>query len=100
MVEYAVEIAPVAARDIDEAFDYVAFRLENPQAAFDLTDAIYLGIGGLSSMPERFPRWRREPMRSRGVRVLAVRNFNVFYTVDRPGRRVSVIRVIYNRRDV
>ena len=100
MVEYAVEITPRAARDIDEAFDYIAFHLENPQAAFDLTDAIYLGIGGLSSMPERFPRWRREPMKSRGVRVLGVRNFNVFYTVDKTARRVTVIRVIYNRRNV
>ena len=100
MVEYSVEITPRAARDIDEAFDYIAFHLENPQAAFDLTDAIYLGIGGLSSMPERFPRWRREPMRSRGVRALGVRNFNVFYTVDKTARRVTVIRVIYNRRNV
>jgi toxin ParE1/3/4 len=100
MVEYAIEITPSAARDIDEAFDYIAFHLENPQAAFDLTDAIYLGIGELSSMPERFPRWKREPMKSRGVRFLGIKNFNVFYTVDKASRRVSVIRVIYNRRNV
>ena len=39
-------------------------------------------------------------MRSRGVRFLGVRNFNVFYTVDKTARRVTVIRVIYNRRNV
>ena len=39
-------------------------------------------------------------MRSRGVRALGVRNFNVFYTVDKTACRVSVIRVIYNRRNV
>ena len=39
-------------------------------------------------------------MRSHGVRALGARNFNVFYTVDKAARRVSVIRVIYNRRNV
>ena len=46
------------------------------------------------------PEETRKPMRSRGVRVLDVRNFNVFYTVDKTARRVTVIRVIYNRRNV
>lgn len=54
MVEYSIEITESARRDIDEAFDYIAFHLENPQAAYDLTDAIYSSIGDLSSMPERF----------------------------------------------
>ena len=100
MVEYSVEITPAATRDIDEAFDYIAFHLENPKAAFDLTDAIYVGIADLSSMPERFPVWKREPMKSKGVRFLAINNFNVFYIVDKHRHRVSVIRVIYNRRNV
>ena len=100
MVEYAIEITPTALRDIDEAFDYIAFHLENPQAAYDLIDAIYLGIGDLSSMPERFPAWKREPMKSKGVHFLSVKNFNVFYVIDKKQHMVSVFRVIYNRRDV
>ena len=75
-------------------------HLENPQAAYDLIDAIYLGIGDLSSMPERFPAWKREPMKSKGVRFLSVKNFNVFYVIDKKQHMVSVFRVIYNRRDV
>ena len=60
MVEYSIEITERARRDIDEAFDYIAFHLENPLAAYDLTDAIYSSIGDLSSMPERFPAWKRQ----------------------------------------
>ena len=37
MVEYSIEITERARRDIDEAFDYIAFHLEIPQAAYDLT---------------------------------------------------------------
>ena len=39
-------------------------------------------------------------MKSQGVRALGIRNFNVFYTVDKVARRVGVIRVIYNRRNM
>ena len=100
MVEYAIEITEIARQDINEAFDYIAFHLENPQAAYDLADAIYSSIGDLSSMPERFPAWKREPMKSRGVRFMGVKNFNVFYVVNKKLRRVSVFRVLYNRRNV
>lgn len=100
MGEFSIDITPSAQRDIDEAFDYIAFHLENPQAAYDLMDAVYDGIEGLSFMPERFPAWKREPMKSKGVRFLGVKNFNVFYVVDRARLAVSVLRVIYNRRDV
>ena len=100
MVEYSIEITERARQDIDEAFNYIAFHLENPQAAYNLTDAIYSGIGELSSMPERFPAWKREPMKSRGVRFMGVKNFNVFYAVNKKLHRVSVFRVLYNRRNV
>lgn len=100
MVEYSIEITETAQRDLDEAFNYIAFHLENPQAAYDLTDAIYSGIRDLSTMPERFPAWKREPMKSIGMRFMAVKNFNVFYVVNKRLRRVSVFRVIYNRRNV
>ena len=100
MVEYSIEITERARRDIDETFDYIAFHLENPQAAYDLTDAIYSSIGDLSSMPERFPAWKREPMKSSGVRFMGVKNFNVFYAVNKKLHRVSVFRVLYNRRNV
>ena len=100
MVEYAIEITEVARQDINEAFDYIAFHLENPQAAYDLVDAIYSSIGDLSSMPERFPAWKREPMKSCGVRFMGVKNFNVFYAVNKKLRRVSVFRILYNRRNI
>jgi len=100
MDEYNVEITPEAEADIDEAYAYISYQLENPQAAFELTDGIYDGIEKLSTMPSRFPVWKREPLKSEGVRSFAVKNFNVFYVVDETRRTVFVLRVIYNRRDV
>ena len=75
---YSLQITPEAEADIDDAYEYIAYHLENPQAAFELTDGIYAAIEGLSLMPSRFPIWKREPMKSEGVRSFAVKNFNVF----------------------
>jgi len=100
MDEYSVEITPEAEADIDEAYAYISYQLENPQAAFELTDGIYDGIEKLSTMPSRFPVWRREPLKSEGVRAFTVKNFNVFYIINKQVKTVSVLRVIYNRRDV
>lgn len=100
MDEYSVQITPEAEADIDEAYNYIAYHLENPQAAFELTDGIYAAIEDLGVMPLRFPVWRREPMKSEGVRSFGVKNFNVFYYVNETIRSVIVLRVLYNRRNV
>ena len=100
MDEYALQITPEAEADIDEAYEYIAYHLENPQAAFTLTDGIYAAIEELSSMPSRFPVWRHEPLKSEGVRFLCVKNFNVFYTINKSRKTVIILRVLYNRRDV
>lgn len=100
MDEYALQITPEAETDIDETEAYIAYHLENPQAAFNLTDGIYAAIEELATMPSRFPIWRREPLRSEGVRSFSVKNFNVFYTINETLKTVTVLRVLYNRRDM
>ena len=40
-----------------------------------------------------------EPWHSRGVRRLLVKNFYVYYRIDEPRKRVSVMNVIFARRD-
>lgn len=100
MDEYALQITPEAEADIDEAYEYISYQLENPQAALALTDGIYAAIEELSVMPSRFPVWRHEPLKSEGVRSFGVKNFNVFYAINESRKTVIILRVLYNRRDV
>ena len=100
MGEYSLQITPEAEADIDEAYEYIAYHLENPQSAFELADGIYAAIEGLPAMPSRFPIWKREPMKSEGIRSMPVKNFNVFYCINEPLHAVIVLRVMYNRRNV
>ena len=57
-------------------------------------------IIGLEEFPEKFRYYEKEPWRSRGLRVMPVDNYLVFYIPYRDAGIVTVIRVMYAGRDV
>ncbi len=99
-MEYILQLTPQAKADIADACHYIAFELENHQAAIDLANGIYDVIFALDVMPNRNPVWPREPWRSRSVRWTGYKNYNIFYAVDDESATVNVLRVFYNRRNV
>ena len=50
-------------------------------------------------MPERYRRYEKEPWKSRGLRVLLVDNYVVFYIPDSDKKVVTILRVMYAGRD-
>ena len=97
---YNVEITPEAESDLRGTYRYIAGEKESPPAAFRLVCLIYGEIAKLDTMPERFPVWRNEPWKSRGVRSMEVENYHVFYLVEETTLRVIALRVFYNSRNV
>lgn len=97
---YNVEITPEAESDLRGIYRYVSDEKENPSAAFRLVSLIYEEIAKLDTMPGRFPIWRNEPWKSRGVRSMDVENYHVFYLVEEAPPRVIALRVFYNSRNV
>ena len=55
---------------------------------------------GLNQMPERFLRYEKEPWHSRGLRIIPVDNYCVFYIPDAGNAVVTIIRVMYGGRDI
>ena len=51
-------------------------------------------------MPERFPRYGKEPWHSRGLRFVAVDNYIVFYLPDVEEQVVTILRVMYSGRNI
>lgn len=97
---YAVHVAARAADDLRDLFAYIAFALQSPENAAGQLDRLERGIASLDQMPERFPLYDRGPWPSRGLRVMPVDNYLVFYVVDQKERLVTVVRVLYGRRDI
>ena len=99
-MSYHVELTPEAEADLRLIYRYIAEEKENPSAAFGLVDSIYSEIASLAEMPSRYPIWRNEPWKSRGVRSMNVGNYHVFYIVEENPPTVIALRVFYKGRNV
>lgn len=97
---YTVKISNEAEQDIRLLRRYIANELENPSSAFRQACDIYDAIETLDEMPARYPLRRTEPWKSRNVHCMPVDNYNVFYMIGDLPPTVTVLRVLYNRRDV
>lgn len=51
-------------------------------------------------MPERHRLYEREPWKSRGLRVLPIDNYVIFYIPDAVTMIVTIIRIMYAGRDI
>ena len=97
---YTVKITDEAEKDIRLLCRYIADELENPSSAFRQACDLYDAIETLDEMPGRFPLRRTEPWKSRNIHSMPVNNYNIFYMIGDTPPTVTILRVLYNRRDV
>ena len=97
---YEVEVSQQADSDLRGIFEYIAFELQSPKNASGQLDRLEKQILSLNTMPERYRRYEKEPWKSRGLRVLPVDNYVVLYIPDSDKKVVTILRVMYARRDI
>lgn len=100
MIKYEVITTEQAECDLRGIFEYIAFELMAPENAAGQLDRLEDCIMGLETFPERFRAYEKEPWRSRGLRVMPIDNYLVFYIPNHEENIVTVIRVMYAGRDV
>jgi len=96
---YEVNITGQARLDMKGIYEYIADTLMEPLIAEKQYTRIEMAVYSLEHMPERFRQYEKEPWRSRNLRIMPVDNYIVFYTVDNETRVVTVIRIMYSRRN-
>ena len=96
-MNWDIEIADAAYEDMRNIFYYIANELQSPDDARNVIRRILAEIATLNEMPNRFRSYPREPLSPKGVRVMDVGNYCVYY-IAKDGV-VSVGRVLYFRRD-
>ena len=99
MTKYSIDISNLAERDIWDAVSYIQEVLFQPESAKRIYHSIKEQISSLSTMPERYAAIAEEPYTSMGVRKVCAENYLIFYIVNEKTKMVSIIRVIYNRRE-
>ena len=99
MTEYSVQIGKLAERDIYEAVSYIKEILFQPESARRIYNEIKTEISSLSEFPQRFAVISEEPYCSMGMRKTSAKNHLIFYLVNEKEKIVSIVRVLYNRRE-
>ena len=97
---FEIELSKQADADLRGIYEYIAFELLSPDNAARQLDRLEEHIVGLEEFPEKHRAYEKEPWHSRGMRVMPVDNFLVFYIPDNETAIVTVIRVMYAGRDV
>ncbi len=98
MDNYSVMMSAAAAEDIGGIADYIANTLLEPETAAKLIGRLKTAVNSLETMPERHPLVADTYLALRGIRMICVDNYCVFYTVDKAEHNVTIIRIIYKKR--
>ena len=98
-MQYKVELTEPAVLDLEEIMQYLSGTLREPNAAKNLLRAIQQELDALHQMPERHPMIPEDILPETAIRRLFVKNYTVFFTVNSATATVSVLRILYSRRD-
>lgn len=99
MKSYKVLITQPAANDLQSIAGYIANELREPAAAKKLVGRIRDAVMSLAELPTRHALVADGRLAVQGIRKLIVGNYIIFYIVDERATIVTVVRILYSRRD-
>ena len=99
-MSYTVTVSEDAEQDLKGIYQYIALELLSPDNALGQLNRLERAILSLDEMPYRFREYGNAKWRKRGLRIMPVDHYCVFYIPDDSAAVVTVIRVIYSARDL
>ena len=96
---YKIQFTEPAEEDLLSLVRYISEVLKSPTAAKNLLLEIEQQITLLELMPFSCSLVLDDYLASKGIRSLLVKNYQVFYTINECENIISIIRVLYARRD-
>ena len=97
---YQIEYLPSALQDLKEIAYYTGFKLQNPEAAENLSEKIVSTVEKLAEKPYRYPVYYPMKQLEREYRKITEQNYLIFYWVDEDKHLVTVAKVIYCNKQV
>lgn len=99
MSRYCIEITEPAENDLNDIAIYIAKELLEPSIAKKIVNKIGEAIFTLDELPLRFTLVADERLASQGIRKIIIDNYIVFYIVEEDRKIVTVLRILYGKRD-
>lgn len=88
---------PLAERDLMDALQYIAYKLNAPKAANDLLDAFDETVRTIAQFPYAYELYRTDRPMHDEIRKVPVKNYVLYYAVYQD--RVEIRRFLHGRRD-
>ncbi len=98
MKTYTVKITRQAREHLRSIRKYISEDLLAPDSAINTMAALKKEIESLSVMPERIRLTDEEPWRSEGIHQMRVKNYYVYFWIDKDAGKVQITAVIYVAR--
>jgi plasmid stabilization system protein ParE len=98
-MKYEVQISDKAEDDLDSIIDYMISKLKAPRAADNFIRLLEEKIESIEVSPKAYKIIDDEKLSVDEIRVVQVNNYLVFFMIDDKKKVVSIIRVLYGRRD-
>ena len=96
---YNYVLTESAEADIDEAFDYIAGELVNPDAASAFADELEEKLEEICKTPKAGRPVHNPYLKRDDIRRVLVKNYIAYYLINEEAAKIVVLRVVYNRRD-
>ena len=96
---YPIKITRVAEEDLLEVIQYLSEKLKSPIAASNLLDLIEQKMIILEDSPFSCKLVDDEYFQKKEIRFLQVKNYLIFFRINRDMKKISIIRILYARRD-
>ena len=97
---YELEYLPIAGQDMVEIVRYISRELQNPIASERMALKMIEAMEGLKTFP--YANAVHHPIRplKHEYRKLFIQNYIAFYRVDEEKKMITIVRVIYARRNL
>lgn len=99
MPAFKVVITDPAALDLQGIVDYISLELREPETARKQLSRIRNAVFCLAEFPTRHALVIDKTLAEKGYRLICVDNYLVFYIESSSEETVTIVRVLYNRRD-
>ncbi|MCL2426655.1 MAG: type II toxin-antitoxin system RelE/ParE family toxin [Oscillospiraceae bacterium] len=99
MEQFRIIIADLAKQDIRDIRVHIANELQEPVVADEIVNEILDATLTLEEMPERIALVKDARLAEKGIRPLYVKNYTVFFRIEKSKKIVDIVRVMYSKRD-
>ena len=100
MDKYKVMLYPKAFRDIDDIYAYIALEKLSPENAKGQTDRIWDALRTLEQIPEAHQDRLVGRYAGKGYKQLLIDNYIVVFKIDKDSKKVFVVTVQYQGRNI